>query len=203
MSLKVEILGLKSTISFDSKKTIDSKRKNKILEMYDDGYKFDKIKESLAFYKSEYLKGYYDCFGATIEDEKIDDLIKKIRSVCNIFGITLNKSENEYYLELIAIIKSEKASESLVNQTEMINEVVGSDKLLIKSLEYFDIIEEEGEEEEEEEVGAFIGLSISRDGLKVKMSIDFNDINELKNIYIAMENYITTVLLPKLEKEGQ
>ncbi len=175
-------------ILFDSLKNIDSKRRNEIKNIYNDSDYVIKRNEDDLFVvdKEENTKGIFTEYGITIIDDNLDYIVKAIKKAKEIFDLNMKQSKKIASIEANYLIKSDDGNKGIINQTDMIAKLIGKSEILVSSIEFFDLIEKE--------LGVFVKVSVSGEGLKIKISCDFLDGQDIYIVTRVINRYVDDYL---------
>lgn len=189
---EIEFNNYKVSISFDSSKSIDGKRRTEIIKLYEKENIIEREKESLIIYnKSHKIIGFFNSSAIKIIEKDIDRVIKLLKNIEEIFEITLDDLEETPSLETNYITYK---NTTLGDQAEVLMNLIENSKLLVCNIEFLDRVSEG--------LNSFIRLGINNDGLKINTNTDLKSSDGIDDIVVKIDEYINNKLNNMLYENG-
>lgn len=176
-------------LDFETKKSLDATRRKKIEKLYN--CNLQRRESNFILIKDEY-RGRFNSEGFSIKADNSEELTRIAKKIFVIFDLNLSNIENAI-LKLNFINKCDD-DDSIFQQLEWIKEIIGSTKLMISKVEFFDITTKK-------ELSILVGMSISNKGLSVEVTSKINDLEKIPEMSIEINNYVKSKLLKNIKKD--
>lgn len=181
------------TVDFEDRKSIDSRRKLQIKELYEN-CEIVKL-GNFSIFKSFDRSGQFSSNGIILKDVDISILNKTANELEKIFSVKFEKKSNKISIESSYLIENKNNSFGVLQQTLVMRRYLKNNDLVISSLELFDIIDEN--------LPIFIRFDVLNSGLQIKLSSQLENLQVLNETVEKYNEYVNSTLKNKLLTKGE